>query len=240
MDTALENRLDQLVRRHTEIGEAMASSGVSGAEFTKLSKEYSELSPIVEVISALRQAQSEMDAAAEMIAGDDPEMKALAEEEVQSLRERLPDLELRVRMSLVPKDEADERNAILEVRAGTGGDEAALFAADLFRMYQRYADLQGWRFEVLERRETGIGGFKEAIASITGRGVFARLKFESGVHRVQRVPETEGGGPHPYLGGDRRGAARGRGGRHPDRRQGSAHRRLPLERAGRPVGQHHR
>jgi peptide chain release factor 1 len=194
MDAALETRLDQLVRRHAEIGEAMAATGVSGGEFAKLSKEYSELSPIVDGITALRQAQSEMEAANEMAAGDDPEMKALAEEEAQSLRERLPDLEMRVRMSLVPKDEDDERNAILEVRAGTGGDEAALFAAELFRMYQRYAALKNWKFELLDISETGIGGFKEAAATVTGRGVFARLKFESGVHRVQRVPETEASG----------------------------------------------
>ena len=194
MDAVLETRLDQLVRRHAEIGEAMAASGVSGAQFTKLSKEYSELSPIVDGITELRQAQSDMEAAAEMIAGDDPEMKAMAEEEAQTLRERLPGLEMQVRMSLVPKDEDDERNAILEVRAGTGGDEAALFAAELFRMYQRYAALRNWKFELLDISETGIGGFKEAAATITGRGVFARLKFESGVHRVQRVPETEGSG----------------------------------------------
>jgi peptide chain release factor 1 len=118
----------------------------------------------------------------------------MAEEEVQTLRERLPDLEMRVKLSLVPKDADDERNAILEVRAGTGGDEAALFAAELFRMYHRYADLRGWKFELLDLSETGIGGFKEATASIAGRGVFARLKFESGVHRVQRVPETEASG----------------------------------------------
>src|SRR5277367_4944169 len=194
MDSALEFRLDQLVRRHAELSEAMAGRGVSGSDFTKLSKEYSELSPIVDVISALRQAQSEMEAAAEMAGADDPEMKAMAEEEVQTLRERLPDLEMRVKLSLVPKDADDERNAILEVRAGTGGDEAALFAAELFRMYHRYADLRGWKFELLDLSETGIGGFKEATASIAGRGVFARLKFESGVHRVQRVPETEASG----------------------------------------------
>jgi peptide chain release factor 1 len=135
-----------------------------------------------------------MDAAAEMAAGDDADMKALAEEEVQTLRGRLPELELRVRMSLVPKDEDDERNAILEVRAGTGGEEAALFATELFRMYQRYAALRGWKFEIMDLSETGLGGFKEATASIIGRSVFARLKFESGVHRVQRVPETEASG----------------------------------------------
>jgi peptide chain release factor 1 len=143
----------------------------------------------------LRQAQSDLEAATAIAgSGDDPEMKAMAEEEAQTLRERLPELETRVKLSLVPKDADDDRNAILEVRAGTGGDEAALFAAELFRMYQRYAALRGWKFELLDMSETGIGGVKEASASITGRGVFARLKFESGVHRVQRVPETEASG----------------------------------------------
>src|SRR6202050_2852950 len=195
MDPALESRLDQLTRRHGELGEALSASGISGPDFIKLSKEYSELSPIVETISVLRRTQGEMAAASEMAgSADDPEMKAMAEEELQTLRERLPELEMRVRMSLVPKDADDERNAILEVRAGTGGDEAALFAAELFRMYQRYAVLKNWKFDLLDLSETGIGGFKDATASITGRGVFARLKFESGVHRVQRVPETEASG----------------------------------------------
>ena len=125
---------------------------------------------------------------------EDAELKALAVEELQSLREQLPDLENRIKLALLPKDADDARNAILEVRAGTGGEEAALFAAELFRMYQRYAGLRGWRFEILDLSETGLGGFKEATAAISGRDVFARLKFESGVHRVQRVPETEAGG----------------------------------------------
>jgi peptide chain release factor 1 len=194
MERALESRLDQIVRRQAELRDALAAAGLSGAEFAKLSKEYSELEPVVDGIEALRRTQEELSAAAEMAEGDDPELKALAEEEVRALRERLPDLEMQVKLSLLPRDEDDERNAILEVRAGTGGEEAALFAADLFRMYQRYAALRGWRFELLELSETGIGGFKEAVASITGRDVFARLKFESGVHRVQRVPETEASG----------------------------------------------
>src|SRR5579885_3070714 len=192
MEPALESRLDQLVRRHGELRDALAAGSLAGADFARLSKEYSELSPIVDGIEALRRARAEMAAAAEL--ADDPEMKALAEEEMQRLRERIPELELQVKLALLPKDEDDERNAILEVRAGTGGEEAALFAAELFRMYQRYAALRGWRFEVLDISETGIGGFKEAAASISGRDVFARLKFESGVHRVQRVPETEASG----------------------------------------------
>jgi peptide chain release factor 1 len=195
MEPALESRLDQLVRRHGELSDALSASGLSGADFAKLSKEYSELSPIVDGIEALRRVQEELAAAKEMAGADgDPEMQALAEEEMQSLRERLPELELTIKMALLPRDEDDERNAILEVRAGTGGEEAALFAAELFRMYQRYAALRGWRFELLDLSETGIGGVKEAAASITGRDVFARLKYESGVHRVQRVPETEASG----------------------------------------------
>jgi peptide chain release factor 1 len=195
MDRVLESRFDQLLRRHAELGAALSAAGLGGAEFAKLSKEYSELGPIVGGIENLRRVEAELAAAAEMAAmTDEPELKTLAEEEVQTLRERVPELELTVKMSLLPKDEDDERNAILEIRAGTGGDEAALFAADLFRMYQRFAAARGWRFELLDLSETGIGGFKEAVASITGRDVFARLKYESGVHRVQRVPETEASG----------------------------------------------
>ena len=193
----VESRLDQLVAPARRAGRgACPAAGLSGAEFVRLSKEYGELGPIVEGIETLRRAEAELAAAAEMAdAADDPEMKALAEEEMQALaRAPARSSSCNVKLSLLPKDAADERNAMLEVRAGTGGDEAALFAGDLLRMYQRYAELRGWRFELLDLSETGIGGYKEAIASITGRGVFARLKFESGVHRVQRVPATESGG----------------------------------------------
>ena len=146
-------------------------------------------------IQALRRTREELASLADMIrTSEDAELKALAEEELHSLRERLPALEKQVTLALLPKDIDDERNAILEVRAGTGGEEAALFAAELFRMYQRYAALRGWRFEILDLSETGLGGFKEASALISGPNVFARLKFESGVHRVQRVPETEASG----------------------------------------------
>jgi peptide chain release factor 1 len=195
MEAGLEFRLQQLLRRHAELRDALSGSGLGGVEFAKLSKEYSELNPIVEEVDALGRARKELASLAEMArSAEDPELKALAEEELQSLRERLPDLEGKVKLCLLPKDADDERNAILEVRAGTGGEEAALFAAELFRMYQRYAVVRGWRFEILDLSETGLGGVKEASASITGRDVFARLKFESGVHRVQRVPETEAGG----------------------------------------------
>src|SRR5690554_5575469 len=159
-------------------------------------REHHELQPLVEHVEALQSKRREL---AELDAmRQDPEaeseMRALAEEEYYSLRDALPALEQEVMLLLLPKDEADARNAILEVRAGTGGEEAALFAGELFRMYQRYAQLRGWRFELLDYTETEIGGIKEASAAITGRDVFSRLKFESGVHRVQRVPVTESGG----------------------------------------------
>jgi peptide chain release factor 1 len=192
--SSLDEKLDRLARRHAELRDTMADPNLAGSDVAKLAKEYSDLTPIVDSIGELRKAQSEMSDLAALAAEADAEMRALAQSELQALKERVPALEQRVKLMLLPKDEADERNAILEVRAGTGGEEAALFAGNLFRMYQRYAGERGWRFEAMEISETGIGGFKEAIASITGRDVFARLKFESGVHRVQRVPETEGSG----------------------------------------------
>jgi peptide chain release factor 1 len=195
MDRSLEAHLQQLTRRHSELREALAASGLSGTEFAKLSKEYNELDPIVEDINALKRAREEESSLADMAeTGEDADLRHLAEEELRSLRRRIPSLEQQVKLTLVPKDIDDQRNAILEVRAGTGGDEAALFASALFRMYQRYAALRRWRFEILDLSETGLGGFKEATALITGQDVFARLKFESGVHRVQRVPETEASG----------------------------------------------
>jgi peptide chain release factor 1 len=195
MGASLEEHLDQLLRRHAELRDALAGTGLAGADFAKSSKEYSELTPIVDGIEKLRHARDEFASLTDLAqSSEDAELKALAEDELRALREQLPALEQRVKLALLPKDADDERNAILEVRAGTGGDEAALFAAELFRMYQRYAALRAWRFEILDLSETGLGGFKEATASISGRDVFARLKFESGVHRVQRVPETEAAG----------------------------------------------
>jgi peptide chain release factor 1 len=195
MEASFEAHLEQIVRRHSELREALAGSGISGAEFAKYSKEYSELSPIIDGIAALRRARDELSLLADIVeTTEDEELRQLAEEELRALRQQLPGLEQHVKLGLLPKDADDQRNAILEVRAGTGGEEAALFAAELFRMYQRYAALRGWRFEILDLSETALGGLKEASASISGRDVFARLKFESGVHRVQRVPETEAGG----------------------------------------------
>jgi peptide chain release factor 1 len=195
MESSLEAHLEQLVRRHAELRDVLGSGALAGGDFARFSKEYSELSPIVDGIDALHRARDELTSLSGLVqSSEDAELKALAEDELQTLRERLPALEQQVKLTLLPKDADDARNAILEVRAGTGGEEAALFAATLFRMYQRYAALRGWRFEILDLSETGLGGFKEATASITGRDVFARLKFESGVHRVQRVPETEASG----------------------------------------------
>jgi len=194
---SIDAKLDQVATRHKELGDRLASGEqMDPQELAKLSKEYSDLSPVVEKIEALRKAQAEMGDLAELIADPDgdAEMRELAEAEFTQLKDHLPELEGELKVLLLPKDEADAKNAILEVRAGTGGDEAALFAADLFRMYQRYADAHKWKFEVMDVNETGIGGYKEAIANISGRDVFARLKFESGVHRVQRVPTTESGG----------------------------------------------
>ena len=193
----LDEKLGRVVSRYDELAKTMSAEGkVNPQEFAKLSKEYSDLTPIAQSIVALQKVKSEL-ADVDAILSDtsaDAELKKMAESERQTLKEKLPDLEQKVKVLLLPKDEADAKNAILEVRAGTGGEEAALFASDLFRMYQRYAENHGWKFEVMSISETGIGGFKEAIASISGRDVFARLKFETGVHRVQRVPATEASG----------------------------------------------
>ncbi len=192
----LDQNLDRVLHRHDELSALLAEGRLDSASIGKMSKELSDLDPIVAAIAELRKARADLAEAQAMKddASADADMRALAEEEYYDIKERLPELERKVQLLLLPKDEADEKNAILEVRAGTGGEEAALFAAELFRMYERYAQAHGWRFETLEINETEIGGLKEAVATIAGRGVFSRLKFESGVHRVQRVPATEAGG----------------------------------------------
>ncbi|MBT4888603.1 MAG: peptide chain release factor 1 [Rhodospirillales bacterium] len=193
----LEESLDRVLHRQEELSSLLSDPDLAGTDkFIEYSKEYSTLQPVVDVVTAFRQAQEELGDLAEMItdADSDKEMHDLAEAEFLELKERLPDLERQVHVMLLPKDEADARNAILEIRAGTGGDEAALFAADLYRMYQRYAETRGWKFENLDVTENELGGFREVTASITGTNVFARMKFESGVHRVQRVPVTESSG----------------------------------------------
>jgi peptide chain release factor 1 len=188
-------RLDRVLMRAEEL-EALLQSGLDGTAYVAATREASAIAEVAGQIAALRRAERELAEAEAMrdAAGTDPELRAMAEEEARELAERVAALARSVRIALLPKDEADERNAILEVRAGTGGDEAALFAADLFEMYRRYAEGRGWRFEVLELSENDLGGYREAVAGITGQNVFARLKFESGVHRVQRVPATEAQG----------------------------------------------
>ena len=195
MTTIPADRLDKLVARWQAVQGSLAS-GADQASYVRLSREFAELDPIVATITELRKAVRERDELRQLI--DDPasdkDMAALAEQELEELDPKIEDLERRLKVQLLPKDAADEKSAILELRAGTGGDEAALFAGDLFRMYQRYADRLGWKVNVLSASESATGGYKEIIANITGKGVFARLKFESGVHRVQRVPETEAQG----------------------------------------------
>lgn len=186
-------KLDQVVDRFRMI-EARMESATDGTEIVKLSKEHAELKPVVDAVTALLKARASGPELEELIALNDPELSPLAQEEFQELKERLPELERGVALLLAPKDKDENASAILEVRAGTGGDEAALFAGDLFRMYSRYAASQGWRVEIDSISEGDAGGYKEIIASVTGDGVFGKLKFESGVHRVQRVPATEAGG----------------------------------------------
>ncbi len=194
---SLQESLDRVVARYDELQALVASHEAPGSQdYTDKLKEISELQPVVDDIQELNAARREMEDARAMMADgeSEPEMRELAEEEYYRLRDRVETLEQAVKRHLVPRDKDDERNAILEVRAGTGGDEAALFAGELFRMYQRYAADHGWGFETLSYAEGEHGGAKEAQALISGRGAFARFKYESGVHRVQRVPETESGG----------------------------------------------
>ncbi|MCO5145616.1 MAG: peptide chain release factor 1 [Aquamicrobium sp.] len=189
------DRMDQVLKRF-ELVEAQMAAGPSPEAYVKLASEYSELQEMAGRIRELRAAEGELADLEAMLAdkATDAEMRELAEAELPGVEERIEGLQKDIQILLLPKDAADEKNAILEIRAGTGGDEAALFAGDLYRMYERYAARMGWRFELISASEGEVGGFKEAIASVSGKGVFAHLKFESGVHRVQRVPETEGSG----------------------------------------------
>lgn len=185
-------RLDQIANRFAELEARMASGTLVGDEFVKASRDYAELEPVAKVAAEVKATREEIAGLEEMLA--DPEMKAMAEEELTTLREALPEKERALAIALLPRDAADSKPAMLEIRAGTGGDEAALFAGDLYRMYERFAAEQGWRVEPVSMNASEVGGFKEIVANVTGQGVFARLKFESGVHRVQRVPVTESGG----------------------------------------------
>jgi peptide chain release factor 1 len=186
-----QDKLAQITQRF-EYLEARLNAGAAPAEIAQVAREYSELKPVAEEIAAYNRALADLAEAEALLA--DPDMKALAEEEIPGLKARIPEMEDRLRLALLPKDAADARPAIVEIRPGTGGDEAALFAGDLVRMYQRHAERMGWRWEVLEHQASDLGGIKEFTALVSGEGVYARLKFESGVHRVQRVPETEAQG----------------------------------------------
>ena len=194
---SIDSSMDKMLERRQEVvAQLSRSAELSNKQLADFSRELSELRPVCDQIELVRQLESELEDALTMVAeaDGDVELQAMAEAEITLLKDKIPAEKEQLQLLLLPKDKDDSRNAILEVRAGTGGDEAALFGANLFGMYQRFAAKNGWRFEVMEVSETGIGGYKEATATISGTDVFARLKFESGVHRVQRVPETEAGG----------------------------------------------
>ena len=185
-------RLAQIAARFSEIEARLASGTLEGKDFIAASRDYAELEPVAQAAAAVQSMRGEIAGLSAML--DDPEMRSIAQEELGELNAALPGAEHQLSLAMLPRDRADSRAAMLEIRAGTGGDEAALFAADLLRMYERYAAEQGWRVEVVSANSSDIGGFKEVVAEINGNGVFAKLKFESGVHRVQRVPVTESGG----------------------------------------------
>jgi peptide chain release factor 1 len=194
MKPSIRDKLESLAGRLEELNRILSSGEAArdGGEFRKMSREHAELSPVVALYRAWRETETDMASTREMLA--DPEMKALAEEEIRAAEERLSEIELKLQRLLLPRDVDDERNVFLEIRAGTGGDESALFAGELFRMYARYAERKRWRVEVVSESEAELGGYKEIIARVLGAGVYSRLKFESGAHRVQRVPETEAQG----------------------------------------------
>ena len=194
MKQSIRDKLESLVGRLDELDRILASGEATRDmdQYRKLTREHAELGPVVALYKEWQQAEADIATAREMLA--DPEMKELAELEIEAAEARLPGLELELQKQLLPKDANDERNVFLDIRAGTGGDESALFAGDLFRMYSRYAERQRWQVEVVSANESELGGYKEVIARISGQGVYARLKFESGGHRVQRVPATESQG----------------------------------------------
>jgi peptide chain release factor 1 len=187
-------RIRQIEARRDELAAQMATGDLPGDRFVAVSKEYAELEPVAQAAAEVRRLRQEAESLAFMTEDADAELRAMAADELRDNKAALDVADRRLALALLPRDAADERSAMLELRAGTGGDEAALFAGDLFRMYQRYAEGQGWRVELISASESDAGGYKEVVASVTGQGVFARLKFESGVHRVQRVPVTERGG----------------------------------------------
>jgi peptide chain release factor 1 len=187
-----QTRLDQIAHRFAELEARMASGTLEGDEFVQASRDYAELEPVAKIAAEVTSMREEITGLEEML--QDPEMKDMAAEELAAINEALPEKERALAIALLPRDRADSKPAMLEIRAGTGGDEAALFAGDLFRMYEKFAGEQGWKVEPVSMNASEVGGFKEIVANVTGQGVFAKLKFESGVHRVQRVPVTESGG----------------------------------------------
>ena len=189
-----DERIAAIEARREELQGQLSSGDLPTDRFIALSKEYAELEPVAAAAAEIRRLRAEQGVLGDMLKDADPEIRAMAEDEAQTIKDALPVAERALALKLLPRDAADDRSAMLEVRAGTGGDEAALFAGDLFRMYQRYAEERGWRIELISSSPADVGGYKEVVASVTGTGVFARLKFESGVHRVQRVPATESGG----------------------------------------------
>ncbi|MCB1558252.1 MAG: peptide chain release factor 1 [Alphaproteobacteria bacterium] len=188
----LLKKLAPIESRYAELAALLSEGTATGDKFVKMTKEYSDLTPIIETITSYKKALTDKEDLAAMV--DDPEMGEIAREELYELNGQIPDLEHKIKLALIPKDTDDDKNAILEIRAGTGGDEAALFAGNLYAMYKAYAAERGWRFEIVEATENDIGGMKDVVVEITGSDVFAKLKYESGVHRVQRVPETEASG----------------------------------------------
>ncbi|WP_375286902.1 peptide chain release factor 1 [Sphingomonas sp.] len=188
------DRIRQIEARRDELAALMASGDLAGDRFVQVSKEYAELEPVALAASEVRRLRAEAESLQHMTQESDAELRAMAADELRANEGALADADRKLALALLPRDAADTRSAMLEIRAGTGGDEAALFAGDLLRMYQRYAEAQGWRVELISASEAELGGYKEVVASVTGTGVFAKLKFESGVHRVQRVPVTESGG----------------------------------------------
>ncbi|RZO31470.1 MAG: PCRF domain-containing protein, partial [Rhodospirillaceae bacterium] len=194
--SSLVAKLEVVVKRHDEIQALLADHPEpGGADYTRLTREYAEMNPIVEQMRGFQKLVSSLYEATTLAESeDDPDMRAMAEDEARELRMEIENKEQEMKVLLLPRDEADSRNAILEIRPGTGGDEAGLFAGDLLNMYRRFAELQGWKFETIELTENDVGGLKEASIRVSGTNVFAALKFESGVHRVQRVPVTESGG----------------------------------------------
>ncbi|HEX8309093.1 MAG TPA: peptide chain release factor 1 [Allosphingosinicella sp.] len=194
MTSISAEKIAAIEARREELQNAMSAGGVAPDEFVRLSKDYAEIEPVAVAAREVRRIRAEIELLAEMLADPSPDIRDMAGEELAALQAQLPEAERALALKLLPSDTADQRPAMLEIRAGTGGDEAALFAGDLFRMYQRYAENQGWKVELISASSAEVGGYKEVVASVRGQGVFARLKYESGVHRVQRVPVTESGG----------------------------------------------